>query len=319
MTQHDIEDRSGSSPPGAAVTAADMRKLAPTTRADLLKRAKRDKTPIRKTFVQHPQGAAVRPSVLSTFVNNGDDRGLKAYLFLMAITSSGDHDDGWSTTLPLAVWARAFNTVKDAELASATSAVSKILTRLEQRRLIERHRTGRARNVRVTICREDGSGDPYTHPAKESGPENHYLSLPHVYWTGGWHEKLSLAATAMLLVALHATPVFTLPTENMQEWYGWSPDTAERGFDELVNNGLLKKTSRRKPAPLAPLGFTTYNEYELIGPFKRTKAKKTAAKKTAAKKTAAKKTAAKKTAAKKTAGTTTPRSSGVSTRKKTHP
>ncbi|MFG1913066.1 hypothetical protein [Kribbella sp. NPDC048928] len=270
MTQHDSEDPSGSSPPRPKATAADMRKLAPATRAELLKRAKRTTTPIRKTFVQKPKGATERRSVLSTFVKNADERGLKAQLFLWAIISSGKHQDGWSKTLPLIVWARAFDTVQTAELSSATSAVSKILTRLEQRRLIERHRTGRERKVRVTILREDGSGDPYTHPA-EVRPRDTYLKLPHAYWTEGWHEKLDLAATAMLLVALHEKPVFRLATEHMEEWYGWSPDTAEAGFKTLEDNGLLDKTREREDQPLSPLGFTFYNLYELTGPFKRTR------------------------------------------------
>lgn len=253
------------------------------TRAALLKRSKRSAAPIRKTFVQRPQGEAVRHGVLRTFVNNGDHRGLKAHLFLMAINSNGDDPDGWSTTLPLSVWARAFDTTIEVP-SSATTAVTKTLTRLVDRKLIKRDRAGRERKVKVTILREDGSGQPYTHPATETGRENLYLRLPYAFWTDGWHSDLSLAATAMLLVALAEKPVFQLATERVPEWYGWSADTAERGFAELVDKGLLEKTQRRKKAPLSPTGSTTYNEYQLIGAF-RQKPKKTAPAKTAPKKT----------------------------------
>lgn len=276
MKQRPGGPQNGSPPDEEDATPAE-------TRAALLKRSKRSAAPIRKTFVQRPKGEPVRHGVLRTFVNNGDHRGLKAYLFLMAINSNGDDPDvGWSTTLPLSVWARAFDTTVEVP-SSATTAVTKTLTRLVERKLIRRDRAGRARQVKVTILREDGSGQDYTHPATESGPENLYLRLPYAFWTEGWHSKLSLAATAMLLVALAETPVFQLASERVPEWYGWSADTAERGFAELVDNGLLEKTPRRKKAPLSPTGSTTYNEYQLLGAFAQKS--KAAPVKAAAKKT----------------------------------
>src|SRR5687767_802468 len=118
------------------------------TRGALLKRSKRSAAPIRKIFVQRPKGEAVRHGVLRTFVNNGDYRGLKAYLFLVAINSNGDDPDvGWSTTLPLSIWARAFDTIEEVP-SSATTAVTKTLTRLVDRQLIKRDRAGRARQVK---------------------------------------------------------------------------------------------------------------------------------------------------------------------------
>lgn len=270
MTKHDPGDHGEGSPLPAPATPDE-------TRAELLGRALRDAAPIRKDFVQWPQSAPARPNMLHTFVNKRDLRALKAYLLLVAIISSGDHPDGWSKSLPLRVWARAFDTTVHAESASATAAVSKTLTRLVERRLIERARSGRARNVRVTLLREDGSGKPYTRPRRDD--DDLYLRLPFAYWTEGWHAKLRLPGTAMLLVALHEKPVFQLPTEHMHEWYGWSPDTAERGFEELVRAGLLKKTTQWKKAPLSPTGLTQVNEYELIGAFKRTQLTKSAAKK----------------------------------------
>src|SRR5215470_16893938 len=112
------------------------------TRAALLDRSKRDFAPVNKLFVQAPPGSACRHGPLAAFVRNRDLRGLHVYLLMLGITSSGDSPDGWSTTLPIGVWARAFGTTRDTTPASATNAVSKILARLEQRNLITRQRHG---------------------------------------------------------------------------------------------------------------------------------------------------------------------------------
>jgi hypothetical protein len=235
------------------------------TRAALLDRSKRNFAPVNKLFVQSPPGSTCRHGPLATFVRNRDLRGLHAYLVLLGITSSGDSQDGWSTTLPIGVWARAFGTTRGATLASAASAVSKILTRLEQRNLITRQRHGRERKIRVTLLREDGSRQPYTRPGK--GNSDRFLRFPHAFWRDGWHERLDLPATAMLLVALHEKNNFELPTERVPEWYGWSADTAERGLATLEQLGLLTHTTRLKKAPLSPSGLTKVNRYLLHEPF----------------------------------------------------
>jgi hypothetical protein len=237
------------------------------TRAALLTRSKRDFTPVNKLFVQAPQGSAERHGPLSIFIKHGDHRGLLTYLFILAITSSGDQADGWSTTLPLSVWARALGTTETATGAAATAAVSKVLTRLENRYLIRRERRGRERKVRVTLLREDASSSEYTRPGK--GNTDRFLRLSHRFWLDEWSERLSLPALAMLLVALHEKPGFELPTERMPDWYGWSADTAERGFAQLEEHGLLLKTSRLVKAPLSPTGITRVNQYWLQPPFKQ--------------------------------------------------
>jgi hypothetical protein len=235
------------------------------TRTALLDRSKRDFAPVNKLFVQAAPGSASRPGPLATFVHNRDLRGLHAYLLLLGITSNGDSPDGWSTTLPIGVWARAFGTTRDATQASATSAVSKVLARLEQRKLIDRQRHGRERKIRITLLREDGSGQPYTRPGK--GNPDRFLRLPHAFWREGWHDRLDLPATAMLLVALHEKNNFELPAERVPEWYGWSADTAERGLTTLEQLGLLTHITRLKKAPLSPTGLTRVNRYLLHDPF----------------------------------------------------
>lgn len=235
------------------------------TRAALLKRSKRGFAPVNKVFVQAPAGSESRHGMLATFVTGRDLRGLHAMLLLLGIISSGSGDDGWSTTLPIKVWARALGTTLTTTGQSATTAVSKTLTRLEDRKLITRTRRGRERNIRVTLLREDGSGDPYTRPA--AGNRDRFLQLPHTFWLDGWHDRLDLPATAMLLVALHEKPGFELPTEKIPEWYGWSADTAERGLKTLISLGVLTKMERVKKAPLSPSGLTSVNQYTLQPPF----------------------------------------------------
>jgi hypothetical protein len=105
-----------------------------TTREHLLTRSNRDSAPIYKGFVQNPDKRLTdRSAPLSEFVRNGDLRGLRALLFLHAMISSGKGDNGWSTTLPLAVWARVFDTTKTADNRSASTAATKVLTRLVDR------------------------------------------------------------------------------------------------------------------------------------------------------------------------------------------
>ncbi len=253
-------------PDGSAAVQYEAAATESETRQYLLDRSKRDAAPILKAFVQNPdKKLASREGPLSVFVRHGDLRGLKAFLFLHAIISSGEGDNGWSTTLPLSVWARAFDTTKAAEHRSASTAATKLLTRLEDRKLIERDRVGRARKITVTLLRPDGTGAVYTRPGKDNA--DRFLKLSNAFWTDGWHERLDLPATAMLLVALHEKPGFELVTERVPDWYGWSADTAERGLKTLHDLGLIEVHKRLKKAPLAPTGATLRNVYTLLGPF----------------------------------------------------
>lgn len=250
---------------GAADTCDEEPATEDDTRTHLLVRSKRPFAPIYKGFVQNPDKKAPnRAGPLAQFIRNGDLRGLRALLFLHAIISSGEGDNGWSTTLPLAVWARAFDTTKTADRRSASTAATKVLSRLAARDLITRQRSGRARTVTVTLLRPDGSGQTYTRP---DGTSDRFLKLNNCFWTDGWHERLDLPATGMLLVALHEKPGFELPTERMPDWYGFSADTAERGLKTLQDLGLLHVHKRIKKAPLSPTGATQVNGYTLTGPF----------------------------------------------------
>lgn len=259
MTKHDLEDRH----------VAGVKE----TRDALLRRARRDAVPLRRVFVQTPRALAADPQnlagPLATFVRRRDERGLKAYLLIVAATSSGDAEEGWSTTHPLPVWSRAFATTEHVSSpAAASTATSKILKRLEDRQLISRSRRGR--RGRITLLREDGSGEAYERP-KGNDLQERFFNLPHAFWLDGWCDELSLPAVTMLLVALSETGKkkshFELPTEKMQAWYGWSADTAERGFHELRKHGLLPRERRQRPEPLSPTGTSMVNRYYPAPPF----------------------------------------------------
>lgn len=251
-------------PDGGNESAAEVATVAETRRA-LIDRTNRHFTPLAKTFVQNPhQSAESRRGPLAEFVNNGDHRGLLAFLLIHAAISSGEK--GWNTTLHLEVWARAFATTEHATLTSAKSAASKVLRRLEERHLIAREQSGRPKKIKVTVLIPDGTGQTYKRPLGDT-KETRFIRLNHRFWTEGWDQKLSMPAIAMLLVALHEKPTFSLPTERMPEWYGWSADTAERGLRELQEHELLEVTQGRRKEPLAPAGVTLFNQYTLRTPF----------------------------------------------------
>jgi hypothetical protein len=63
----------------------------------------------------------------------------------------------------------------------------------------------------------------------------------------------------------------------MKEWYGWSPDTAERGFRELAKEGVLQVHKAYITAPLSPTGTAEVNRYVLLDPFIARPARKKAA------------------------------------------
>lgn len=73
-------------PSGKSAEAATGRQA----RAALLKRAKRSNVPLRRDFVQLSDKNKTRTSVLAEFVKDGRLRALRAYLIVLAASSSED-------------------------------------------------------------------------------------------------------------------------------------------------------------------------------------------------------------------------------------
>ncbi len=161
----------------------------------MLAQSGRGIVPIRKTFVQQGERGKRTPGPLAGFVSSHDGRGFDAYVFVHALASA----DPWNCDYPAGMWVRSLGLEDAAEPASARSAVSKVMKRLEDRQLIARSRVGR--RASITLLKEDGSGDAYEHPHTAGDGEN-WLQLPHAYWLQQFHLSLSLPGKAMLLVAL---------------------------------------------------------------------------------------------------------------------
>src|ERR1039458_2650634 len=113
---------------------------------------------------------------------------------------------------------------------------------------------------------EDGSGREFE---RATGKDRGFFKLPYAYFSERIHQDLKLAGKATLLICLAQKPTFTLPTERASAWYGVSPDTLQRGLDELRERELVKVWTRTKKAPRARYGYTTENHYALQGPFAR--------------------------------------------------
>lgn len=244
---------------------------APATRhetvVDLLAQSKRGIVPIAKTFVQQGRAKTTAPGPLHLFVGGHDERGLDAYLFVHALASAYP----WNCDYPSGTWVRALGLADGAEPASAKSAVSKVMRRLENRHLIQRTRVGRISSI--TLLKEDGSGDPYEHPHSRG---EYWLQLPYAYWTEHHYESLTLPAKAMLLVALSLPDRFPLPYERCPQWYGISADTAERGLKELLAQDLLDFDQEWVKNHRSDTGWVEQRRYTLEGVYSQAARKKAA-------------------------------------------
>jgi hypothetical protein len=90
--------------------------------------------PIRRTFVREGRGSETRPGPLAKFLTAHADRGLEAYLLVHAMAAA----EPWNCRLPSDAWVSALGLADTATASSARTAVSKIMGRLEKRKLIER-------------------------------------------------------------------------------------------------------------------------------------------------------------------------------------
>jgi len=249
-----------SAPASVAPTGGPRPLTHEETIQDLLKQSRRMALPLRKSFVQQAPGSdSGRQGPLSEFVTRHDERGLDAYLFIHALASA----EPWTCTYPSETWARILDLEASCEPASAKAAVSKVLKRLDDRRLIARRRDGR--RTEVKLLAEDGSGEPYTRPKK--AVDGLWLNLPYAFWNDGFYTSLSLSAKAMLLIGCSLKPEFELPQERMPSWYGISADTAGRGLIELRGTGLLSTRDEYVKDHKSTTGWRQIQHHRLLPPF----------------------------------------------------
>lgn len=224
---------------------------------DLLERSGRAAVPLRTSFAYKRGGL----SPLARLVMASDQRALQAYLLIHAVCSS----EPWDCCYPSHTWVRTHGLRKNAELTSARAAVSKTHRRLANAKLLAVARRGRL--AQLTLLKEDGSGEPYSRPLTRSDP---WFSLPYFYWSTNDYQRLALAETAMLLVALSLPPRFYLSFESMKRSYGISGQTARKGMNGLERRGIIRSWQDYRIDPSKPTGWRKDWWFELTGIYSRT-------------------------------------------------
>lgn len=234
----------------------------------LVQAAKRGYFPLRKRCVQLPDdeavtladGTATRASVLAEFVGGRQERALEAFLLLHALEPVLE-----GSPLPLATWARMLSMRAYCTAAGAAAAFAT----LEHMQLATVAKDGTL--PVITPLLEDASGDPWTKPGSiGSDVGKGYFTVPYEYWTSGLAKALRLPGKAMLLIMLAETSKatsFAMAVERAQAWYGISERTAERGYRELSQAGILKVHVQHVADPRHPLGLRQVYHRALESPF----------------------------------------------------
>lgn len=224
------------------------------TLLDLLNRSQRKSIPIRRSFLQLPDK---RPGPLARFVEGRRPIALDLWMLVHAGASSAP----WDVRQPAMSWARMLDMP---QTTGSETTISRNWTWLEEQKLIRSERDHRVR--KIYLLWEDGSGRDFE---RATGKDRGFFKVPYEYFADRIHRELKLAGKATLLICLAQGPTFTLPTERAAGWYGVSPDTLQRGLDELRELELLKVWTRTKKAPRARYGYTVENHYALLGAFGR--------------------------------------------------
>ena len=144
-------------------------------------------------------GGERRPGPLHLFVNGRRLFALQLYLLLLCLAKG----DPWDKEMSGTSWALAL----DQQGPGAESKVSRNWSWLAGNNLVRTERRGR--HLQVFRLHESGNGGEFTRPT------GHFFYFPFAYFTTEWHTKLSLAATATLLISLSSSrnkPWFALPS-----------------------------------------------------------------------------------------------------------
>lgn len=217
---------------------------------------RRDFVPLARGFLQSrvPGGG---PGPLSRFVSSHRRRALQLYLLAHALASVEPYD----VALSAKTWGAALGLP---DTASSRVLISQSWSWLECQRLLRTARDGRLR--RVWLLDDTGSGEPYAHGGAAVGKRD-YFKLSHAFWYEGWHERLDLPATAVLLIGLSLRQSFSLPYERAGTWYGLSRDTVRRGVAELRSQDILAMRAVWRATMRSPTGATEERRYTLAGAF----------------------------------------------------
>lgn len=231
-----------------------------TIEAFVFRSKRRRSVGVRQSFLQPGRGSRAGAGVLAWFVRRKDEIALDLYLLLI-LRGRGARYGGHFVDVQAGTWTRALGR----EGASASQLLSRAVRRLEEHRFVKRVKT--RKGVRIELLKEDGSGAAYSPPA--GGPNDPYFQLPLEYWLADHYMKLSMPGKAMLLIALGEQPEFELPVIQVPKFYGISPETAVRGYDELVRAGLASYEQRVIKDPMAPIGKRAVKFWRLLPPYQR--------------------------------------------------
>ena len=231
----------------------------------MLDRTRRTHVPIRKIFVQQPNTSTVRPSLLGEFVKNKKLLPLRALLLVHALEPmlEGTY---WTQT----VWARLIGGTSGPQ---SSEAISKAFRYLAQKRLIVVKQSGQTFNI--TPLHESGTeldDDAGFVRASALGADvgHGYFTIPVEFWKSGLADRLKMPGLAMFLVCLSETTQdssFQVSQEQMQQWYGLSERTAERGYGELRAAKVLLEHKQMVNEPRSPTTRTARYHRALVAPY----------------------------------------------------
>lgn len=227
----------------------------------MLTGTKRGFVPIRSTFLQTPRGTkGNRGTQLAKLAANPS--ALDAYLLLHALASSSEP---YQADYPVATWVDLLRLEEAATGAAAKSRWSKVVSKLTSLDLIERQRVGNS--MQYLLLDESGSKSAYTRPRKAA--DGYYFKLPYSYWADGYDVSLEQSEKLMLLIGLDQQDAFSLPLNQVRQWYGVSESTARRGLRGLESRDLLMSKTMHKPSAKSPTGWVEDIQYTMRGPFSR--------------------------------------------------
>lgn len=118
---------------------------------------------------------------------------------------------------------------------------------------------------RITLLREDGSGDPYTPPSGHG--DDGFFRVPEAFWTEGLVHSLSGAGVAMFLVFLAAGgnepgKAMGFHETVVRQTFGLSKNIRSAGINELLDQNVILRgwrapdRSYSNPGLAAPLGIS---------------------------------------------------------------
>jgi DNA-binding transcriptional ArsR family regulator len=234
------------------------------TRAEMTRLSARGYTQLRHILVQLPDRDKPRASTVSRMLSGRKHRALLLYILLL---TAWPWLNGRREPLAADVWIRALTA--DGAPTWSPSTLSRAWADLEELDLITKSREGRL--ARTIPRREDGSED-YEVPGGRQDRWNTYFVLPDEFWNEQHFAELSLPALVMLLVVLKETNTAKnhevwLTYDNVEEWYGIKPKSAQTGLTELYNLHMLDRRRQSINAPLSPTGKTIRTFYSLTGPY----------------------------------------------------